>query len=133
MGLYFRTLLYRNRTIIYPCTDIRHDWLQFKEDQFEEDGELILAMKEINQRRKDLEMTDDEWVAVWMLGNIKKRRKIDKYVYQALRNVVKEGGVDVLKNFETKLEEMRVEGCRRLAQGTYRKCSFDRRQRFVIW
>ena len=58
-------------------------------------------------------MMDDEWVAVWMLGIIKKRRKIDKYVYQSLRNVVKEGGVDVLKNFENKFKEMRVEGCRK--------------------
>ena len=54
--------------------------MKFKEDQFKEDSELILAMKEINQWRTDLEMTNDEWVAVWMLGVIKKRRKIYKYV-----------------------------------------------------
>ena len=63
-------------------------------------------------------MTDDKWVAVWMFGIIKKRKRIDKYVYQSLRNVVKEGGVDVLKNFETKFKEMRVEGCRKDASST---------------
>ena len=58
--------------------------IRFKEDQYEDEGELILGMKEINQRRKDLKMTDDEWVAVWRLGIIKKRKKMDKYVYQSL-------------------------------------------------
>ena len=60
-------------------------------------------MKELNQRRKDLKMTDDEWVSVWMLGIIKKRKKIDKFVYQALRNIVKDNGVDVLQNFAKKV------------------------------
>ena len=69
-------------------------------------------MKELNQRRKDLKMTDNEWVSVWMLSIIKKRKKIDKFVYQALRNIVKDGGVDVLQNFE-KFKDMRVEGCKK--------------------
>ena len=58
-------------------------------------------------------MTDAEWAADWMIGIIKKRRKIDKYVYQSLRNIVKEGSVNILKNFEDKFKEMRVEGCRK--------------------
>ena len=67
------------------------DCIKFKEDQFEDYGELILAMKEINKRRRDLEMTDDEWVAVWMLGVIINRQKIAKFVYQSLRNRVQHG------------------------------------------
>ena len=63
------------------ANEVVDDWLNFKEDQYEDDRELILSMKEINQRRRDLKMTDDEWVAVWMLGIIKKRKKIDKYLY----------------------------------------------------
>ena len=87
--------------------------MKFREGQFEDDGELILSMKEINQRRRDLKMTDDKWVSVWMLSIIKKRKKIEKFVYQALRNIVKDGGVDVLQNFKKKFKEMRVEGCRK--------------------
>ena len=41
-------------------------------------------MKEINQRRKELKMTEDEWVVTWMLGIVKKRKKLDKFAYQAL-------------------------------------------------
>ena len=35
------------------------DWLKFKEDQYEDDGDSNLAMKEINQRRKELKMMED--------------------------------------------------------------------------
>ena len=74
--------------------------MRFKDEQFEDDGELLLGMKELNQRRRDLKMTDDEWVTVWMLGIVKKRKKIDKFIYQALRDVVKLGGDNVINNFE---------------------------------
>ena len=60
------------------------DLLRFKEDLDEEDDVLILVMKEINQRRKDLDITQDEWSAVWMLGRMRKRKKVDKYEIQTL-------------------------------------------------
>ena len=60
------------------------DLLRFMEDQHEEDNVLILAMKEINQRRKELNITQDEWSAVWMLGRMRKRKKVDKYEIQTL-------------------------------------------------
>ena len=70
-------------------------------------------MKEINQRRRELNMTEDEWVAVWMLGTVKNRKRLDRFVYQALRDVVKTGGEDVIKNFEETFKRLQVEGCRK--------------------
>ena len=70
-------------------------------------------MKEINQRRKGLKMTEDEWFTLWMFENIKKRWRIKKFEYQDLRNVVKEGGNDVLEKFEVKFKDMKDEGHRR--------------------
>ena len=80
------------------------DQLKFKEDQYEDDGDSILAMKEINQRRKELKMMEDEWFAIWMLGNVRKRKIIDKIEYQSLWQIVKEGSTDVLEKFEKKLK-----------------------------
>ena len=37
------------------------DILKFKENQYKEDGELILAMKEIRQREKELKITQDKF------------------------------------------------------------------------
>ena len=62
----------------YGCTrveqieDFMEDWSSFKDDKFEDDAELLLGMREINQRQKELKMTEDELVAVWMLGIIQK-------------------------------------------------------------
>ena len=58
-------------------------------------------------------MTEDEWVTVWMLGVIKKRKRLDKFVYQSLRDIVKVGGDNVIKNFEDKFKELQVEGNRK--------------------
>ena len=58
----------------YGCTrfekieDFMDDWSKFKDDHYEDDSKLLLGMKELNQRRKELKMTEDEWVAVQMLG-----------------------------------------------------------------
>ena len=35
-----------------------------------------------------------------MLGIVKKRKRLDQFVYQALRDMVKNGSEDVIKNFE---------------------------------
>ena len=43
------------------------DLFKFREDQYEDDDELILAMKELRQRRVELKMTFDEFHSVWML------------------------------------------------------------------
>ena len=48
----------------------------------------------------------------------KKRKRIDKFIYQALRDVVKLGGDNVIKNFEEKFKELQLEGCRKDAVST---------------
>ena len=70
----------------------------------------MLAMSELRQRRVDLKMTFDEFHSVWMLQKLKKRRKMENFELQALREVVKENSEDVIHNFEQKFEEICVEG-----------------------
>merc|ERR1712237_226501 len=91
--------------------------LEFRVGLLEED-KLLLAMKEINQRRIDLKITEGEWFSVWMLGRVKKRKRMDNFEYQALRNVVKEGGGAVIDNFEKKYRELNVEGNRKKLKET---------------
>ena len=40
------------------------DLLKFREDQFEDDEDLMIAMRELNQRRVELKMTYDEFYIV---------------------------------------------------------------------
>ena len=68
--------------------EIMEEWIKFKDDQFEDNGKLLLAMKELRWRKKDLNVTEDEWDAVWMLTIVKRRKRIDRFIHQALREVV---------------------------------------------
>ena len=44
-----------------------------------------------------------------MLGKMKKWKKMDNLKIQALRDVVKEGGPDVIDKFKQKLKEIRMQ------------------------
>ena len=106
-------ILKYGRTRVEQIEDFMKDWSKFKDDQYKDDRELLLGMRELNQRRKELNMTEDEWVSVWMLGIVKKRKRLDKFVYQSLRDIVKVRGDNIVKNFEEKFKELRVEGNRK--------------------
>ena len=88
------------------------DLFNFREDQYEDNDELMLAMKELRQRRVDLKINFDEFYSVWMLQKSKKRKRIKNFEIKALRAVVKDNSLDVVENFEKKFKEIRVEGKR---------------------
>ena len=72
-----------------------------------------MVMRELNQRRTELKMTYDEFFSVWMLGKIKKWKKMECFEIEILRDVMKEGGEEVLEKLEKKFIEVRVEGKRK--------------------
>ena len=57
------------------------NWLEFKEDQLEDKDELLFAMEEIDRRRKELKITENEWFSVWMLRRVKKRKRMETSQY----------------------------------------------------
>ena len=87
--------------------------MKFKEDDYEDDIDLMLAMRELRQRRLDLKMTFNEYHLVGMMQKMKKRKQIENFGIQALREIVKENAEDAVEKFETKFKEFRVEGKRK--------------------
>ena len=73
----------------------------------------MLAMSELRQRRVELDKKFDEFHTVWILQKLKKRRKMESFELQALREVAKENGQNVVQNFERKFKEIWVEGKRK--------------------
>ena len=67
-------------------------------------------MKELRQRRVDLKMTFNEFYMIWML---KKRKRMENFEIQTLKDIVKDNKEDVVENFEKKFKEIRVEGKRK--------------------
>ena len=51
-------------------------------------------------------------------AEIEERRKMENFELQTLREVVKVNGPDVVKNFEEKFKEIRVEGKRKSLKDT---------------
>ena len=80
-----------SRTRIRKVEQHVKDWLEFREDQYEEEDELLCAMKEINQRRNKWKISKEEWFSIWMLGRVWMRKKMDNFEYQALKNMIKKG------------------------------------------
>ena len=77
-------ILKYSHTRVEKIEDFMEDWSRFRDDQYENDGKLLLGIRELNQRRKELKMTEDEWVVTWMPSIVKRRKKLDKFAYQAL-------------------------------------------------
>ena len=98
------------RTRTEEVEEAIEDLFKFREDQYEDDDELMLAMKELRQRSVELKITFDEFHSVWMLQKLKKRKRMENFEIQALREIVKTNSEDVVENFEQKFKEIYVEG-----------------------
>ena len=55
----------------------------------------------------------DEFYSAWMIGKMKKWKKMEGFEIQALRDVVKKGGPEVIEKFEKKFKEVRKKGKRK--------------------
>ena len=53
------------------------DLFKFREDNHEDDDELMLAMKELRQRRLNLRMMFDEFHTIWTLQILNKRKRME--------------------------------------------------------
>ncbi len=89
------------------------NWFDFKDGDFDDEDDFLFAMKEIGVRKKELKVTDEEMLTMWMLRTVKKRKKMETYEYHILRDVVKkEEGEAMSMRFEEKYKELKVEGKR---------------------
>ena len=101
------TLLYERygRTRTEKVEEAIDDYFRFREDNFDDDDELMLSMSELRKRRVDLEMTFDEFHTVWMLQKLQKRKRTENFEIQSLREIVKTGGPDVVKTLRISLQK----------------------------
>ena len=87
--------------------------LEFKEKVYEEEDIFLLAIEELDLREKQLDISHEELKTVWILQKARKRKSIEVFLYQQLRDFVKVGGEDVVKNFGAKFRELKIEGSRK--------------------
>ena len=67
------------RTRTEKVEEAIEDLFKFREDNYDDDDELMLAMSELRNRRVDLEINFDELHTVWMLQKLKKKENDGKF------------------------------------------------------
>ena len=76
-------------------------------------------MEEIMARKKEYRMTENEMFSTWMYNETSKRKGIEAFQIQQLREVVEKGGADILTNFRDKYKALRIDGERKEVVDTY--------------
>ena len=95
------------------------DWMNFKENGYEDEDEYLLAMERLIARKEEKKVKDKEWNSIWMMVETKKIKGIENYQLQELRNVVKANGDDVMKDFRDKYRALKIESNRGKAAYTF--------------
>ena len=65
-------------------------------------------MVKFRRRKEELSIGEEEWHGVWMLKKVQKRRGMEHFQYQALRDVLKQDGYK-MKNFMANYRELKVQ------------------------
>ena len=50
------------------------DYIKFNENNYDDEGDILNVMEEMERRKGDLKVMEKEWHAVWMLKRAQKRR-----------------------------------------------------------
>ena len=95
------------------------EWTQFKGSEYEKEEEFLFKMERIYRKKEENKIEDKEWFTTWMLMEARKRKGIQGYETQELRNIVKAGGEQVMTEFMKKYKELRVENNRDKVAETY--------------
>merc|ERR1712112_494060 len=107
------------------------EWINFIANEHEEEEEFLLAMENLHTKKERLGITEREWFSMFMMVQTKKRKGVESHQLQSLREVVKKGGEDVMKEFREKYKEMIIESNRGKVSDTYYMGHESRsRQRF---
>ena len=77
-------------------------------DDDDKEDDLLQAMFKFYRRKEELSINEKEWHSVWILKKDQKRRGMEHFQYQALRDVLKKEG-NTMKEFVAKYREVRVQ------------------------
>merc|ERR1711895_164826 len=105
--------------------------MNFKPNDYEDEDEYLLAMERLQTRKETHKVKDKEWFSTWMMVQTRKRKGIESFQLQGLRDVVKKGGEEVMKEFREKYRELKIESNRgKVTESYYMGHESVSRQRF---
>ena len=83
------------KTRMEDLEDLVMDWMNFKANEYEDEDEYLLAMERLYARKEENKVKDKEWFSTWMMIETRKRKGIENFQLQGLRDLVKKGGEEV--------------------------------------
>ena len=57
------------------------DYIKFNENDYDDEGDFLHTMEEMERRKEDLKIVEKEWYAFWMLKKAQKRRGMNEFQY----------------------------------------------------
>ena len=57
------------------------EWIKFREDDYDNDNDLLQAMIEFQRRKEELNVVNKEWHSAWMLMKVQKRKGMENFQY----------------------------------------------------
>ena len=100
------------RTRLEELEELMEEWVKFNFNEYENEEEYLFAQEKLISRQDEKEITMREWNAVWMMYGASQRKGMESYQLLELRNIVKENGGEVQKDFVKKYRELKVESNR---------------------
>ena len=67
------------RTRLEKLEELVLELMKFIEENYEDEGDFIHAMKEFQRRKEELKVVEKEWHTVWMLKKAQKRRGMNDF------------------------------------------------------
>ena len=95
------------RTRLEKMEELVLDWIGFRDDDYEDEGDFLHAMEELQRRKEDRKITDREWNIVLMLKKSQKRKGMCDFQNYSFRDVLKVEG-DTTKEFIEKYKDVRL-------------------------
>ena len=75
------------------------NWMEFREVDFDTEDDFFFTMKQIGVRKKKFKITDQELMMLQMLKTVKKRKRVEQFKHQILREVIKKEEGEKMADF----------------------------------
>ena len=82
--------------------DLVNEWMDFKSNDYDRAEDYWMEIEKLNTKIEEKGLGMREFFSIWTMREIKKRKGMDNFEITEMRNVVKKGGDDVMRNLKSK-------------------------------
>ena len=100
------------RTRLEEVESLVNEWMEFRPNDYDRAEKYWTAIEKLNTKIEEKDLRIKEWFSVWTMVETNKRKGMDRFEVVEMRNVVKAGGDEVMKNLKNKFRELKIESNR---------------------